>query len=306
MAKNLKYLWRWLGRIGLEFLCGRIGRLGPRGRETLARLLANVLWVFQRRRRALMLDLMRQALGKASSEQDLLRLRRDNYLHMGRTLVEFLRLPSLDPEQVSRIVHLEGEEHLRQAAAKGKGVIILTAHFGNWEFLGARMAQMVGPGRFHVIAQPQRDLRLTRLVDSVRLRHGVNVIARGQAARETLRALQRGEAVGILLDIDMKENGIFVNFLGRPASTSPGPAAFALRTGAAVVPAFDLRLPDGTHLGKVLEPVELVNTGDREEDLKENTARFNRLIEAQVRSHPEQWIWLPDRWRSAKAAEGNK
>ncbi len=291
--------WGWLGRLGLEILCGRIGKLGRRGQERMARLITRLLWLSQRRRREKMLQLMRRAFGEDVSEDQLLRLRRAAYVHMGRTLVEFMRLRSLAPGQISDLVRLEGEENLREALAAGRGVIILTAHFGNWELLGARLAQVCGEGRFHVIAQPQRDERLTRLLDSVRLSHEVNVISRGSAAREVLRILHRGETVGILLDVDMKEQGIFVDFMGRPASTAAGPAAFALHTGAAVVPVFDSRQPDGTHVGRILKPVEVVNTGDVEKDISENTTRFSAIIEAQVKACPEQWIWLPDRWRSS-------
>lgn len=265
----------------------------------MARLITRLLWLSQRRRREKMLQLMRRAFGEDVSEDQLLRLRRAAYVHMGRTLVEFMRLRSLAPGQISDLVRLEGEENLREALAAGRGVIILTAHFGNWELLGARLAQVCGEGRFHVIAQPQRDERLTRLLDSVRLSHEVNVISRGSAAREVLRILHRGETVGILLDVDMKEQGIFVDFMGRPASTAAGPAAFALHTGAAVVPVFDFRQPDGTHVGRILKPVEVVNTGDVEKDISENTTRFSAIIEAQVKACPEQWIWLPDRWRSS-------
>lgn len=291
--------WRWLGRIAAELLCGPVGKLSPKSQQVLARLIAKVLWSVHRRRRALMLQLMRPALGENFSEDQLLSLRKAAYLHMGRTLVEFLRLHSLTPEDLPRLIRIEGEENLRRALDAGRGVIILTGHLGNWELLGARLAQICGPGRFHVIAQPQRDERLTRLMDSVRLSHGVNVISRGYAAREALRVLRRGEVLGLLIDVDMKERGIFVDFLGRPASTAAGPAAFALHTGAVVLPVFDFRQPDGTHLAQVLEPVELIKTGKMEEDLRENTARFSKIIEAQVRARPEQWIWLPDRWRTA-------
>jgi KDO2-lipid IV(A) lauroyltransferase len=251
-----------------------------------------------------MLRLMGRALGDSLPGEELARLRRQAYLHMGRNLVEFMRLRALSPDEVDALVRLEGEEHLRRALAAGQGVIILTAHFGNWELLGARLAQVCGRGKFHVVAQPQRDERLTRLLDSVRQPHGVTVISRGAAAREVLRALRRGEAVGILLDVDMKESGILVDFLGRPASTAAGPAVFALRTGAAVVPVFALRQPDGSHIGRILKPVEIIKRGDAESDIEENTARFSEIIGDWVRAYPEQWIWLPDRWRSAAGAEG--
>lgn len=299
----LKKFWRWLGRVSLEFLQGRAGRLGPRGRELLARLFAGILRAAQRRKAGLLFSLMAPALAGTGKEQDLPALRRAFYLHMGRTLVEFLRLPSLSLREIGNCLRLEGEGRLREAIAAGKGVIILTAHFGNWELLGARLAQIFGPGKFHVIAQPQPDRRLTRMMDAMRAGQGVQVIPRGKAARETLQALRQGEGVGILLDIDMKQHGIPVDFMGRPASTATSVAAFALRTGAAVVPVFDQRQPDGSHIGRVLPAVNLSRSDNWEQDLKDNTARFSEIIAEQVRACPEQWIWLPNRWRSVSQAD---
>jgi len=276
-----------------------VEKLGDRGQAYLARFSAGALRLAQAKKRELMLDLMYQALGGDLSEKALAELQAGAYRHMGRTVVEFLRLPSLRPEQIAALVRLEGEELLRQAIAHGKGVIILTAHFGNWELLGARLAQVFGPGKFYVIAQPQREARLTQLMDKVRAGKGVQVIPRGKAARETLQVLRQGAGVGILLDIDVKEQGILVDFMGQPAATATSVAAFALRTGAAVVPVFAQRQPDGRHVARVLPEVPLDRSDDMEQDLRSNTARFSAIIGEQVRACPEQWIWLPNRWRSA-------
>jgi Kdo2-lipid IVA lauroyltransferase/acyltransferase len=291
--------WGRLGLYSLEILQGRVDKLGPKGQEALARVIAEILRTAQRSKRELMLNLYFQALEGDWSKKKLDALHTANYLHMARTIVEFLRLATLRPEQVRAGMTLEGEEHLRQAISDGKGVIILTAHFGNWELLGARLTQVFSPEKFYVIAQPQRDLRLTQLMDKVRAAQGVQVIPRGKAAREALQALRQGAGVGILLDIDMKGSGVLVDFMGEPASTSTSVAAFALRTGAAVLPVFAYRQSNGTHIGKISPPVTLTRSGEGDQDIYINTAHFSQIIGEQVRAYPEQWIWLPDRWRSA-------
>jgi len=96
----------------------------------------------------------------------------------------------------------------------------------------------------------------------------------------------------------MKTKGILVNFMGKLASTTTGPAAFALRTGAVVVPVFDYRQPDGTHVGQIQEAVEIVKTEEWDHDLHKNTTNFNAVIEAHIRARPDLWVWAPDRWRS--------
>lgn len=297
VAMTLKRFRNRLGRALLGIMCGRL-RLGPRGSERLARLCAALLWRFQKRRRRIMLARMRDVLDPKLTDAELLQIQRDAFLSMGRLIAEFLQLAWMSPEQVCREMHYEGLEHVERAAATGKGILFITAHFGNWELLGARMAHERPDKNFYVVAQTQRDEELTRLVDRVRERQHMHVIARGNAARDVLRALREGHLVGILMDIDAKDNGIIVDFLGKPASTTTGPVAFALRTGAEVITAFDYRLPDGTHVGRILPPVEMTVTGDREVDMRENTIRLNDIISAQIRTRPDLWMWSPDRWRS--------
>jgi len=302
----LKVFWRFLGRKILEILSGRTHRLSPKAQARLARIFAKLLWLFQKKRRRQILALMKEIIGREFSKIQLLQFRRDSYYNMGRNLAEFLLLPSLDDAGIDKLISLEGEEHLENALAQGRGIIIITAHFGNWELLGAKIAHLFEPGRFHVIAQTQSDERLTRLMDSVRNKHNVNVIPRGKAARDVLRVLKRGDIVGILMDVDMKDQGILVDFMGKPASTTTGPAAFALRTGAVILPVFDYPLPGGKHVGRIMPPVELVNTGDNEHDLHENTTTFNKIIALQVRYRPDLWIWAPDRWRSTREKAVNE
>jgi KDO2-lipid IV(A) lauroyltransferase len=115
--------------------------------------------------------------------------------------------------------------------------------------------------------------------------------------RGMLRALQANRVLGILPDQHAAFGGIIVDFLGRPAATAVGPAVLAFRTGCAVVPGFCYRRPDGTYLARFFPPLELVRTGDREHDVRENTILFNEVIGEQIREHPEQWLWLHRRWK---------
>ncbi|MCJ7752738.1 MAG: lysophospholipid acyltransferase family protein, partial [Armatimonadetes bacterium] len=148
------------------------------------------------------------------------------------------------------------------------------------------------------IARAQRDTDITDYVRRTREMLGMKVLHRRAAVRGSLRALRNNELLGILLDQNAGDDGVFVDFFGHLASTASGAAAFALKTGAAVLPTFGVRKPDGTHAVEVSEPVPLVNTGDRERDIRENTARYTKIIEDQIRTHPEQWFWLHKRWKA--------
>ncbi len=129
------------------------------------------------------------------------------------------------------------------------------------------------------------------------------MLHREVAVRGSLRALRSNELLGILLDQNAGEDGVFVDFFGHLASTAPGAAAFALKTGAAVLPTFGRRDSDNRHTVEVGEPVPLVNTGQRDRDILENTARYTKIIEDRVRANPEQWFWLHKRWKARPPGE---
>jgi KDO2-lipid IV(A) lauroyltransferase len=132
---------------------------------------------------------------------------------------------------------------------------------------------------------------------------GMTVLHRDVAVRGSLRALRGNELVAILLDQNAGDDGVFVPFFGHLASTAPGAAAFALKTGAAVLPAFGWRNPDDTHTTVVRPALPVVNTGDRDRDILANTARYTEEIEKHIRVHPEQWFWLHKRWKARPPEE---
>ena len=173
---------------------------------------------------------------------------------------------------------------------------------GNWEMVGVRIASEGYP--LNVIAREQRDHKITEYVRRTRERMGMKVFHRDVAVRESLRALRRNEIVGVLLDQNAGQSGVFVDFFGHLASTAPGAAAFALRTGAAVLPTFGWRKADNTHAVAVGPAISLVRTGDRRHDILVNTAHHTKVIEEAIRAHPEQWFWLHKRWKTRPPGEG--
>jgi len=244
---------------------------------------------------------LRLAFGREKSERELAHIAAACYRHLGRCLMEFVRLPAMAAEDIRRVTSYQGREHLDEALARGKGVILLTAHLGNWEMVGARIAADGYP--LHVIARAQRDDRLTEYIRQTREVAGMRVLHREEAVRGSLRALRAGELVGMLLDQNAGSDGVFVEFFGHLASTAPGAAAFALRTGAAVVPTFGWRNADDTHTILADDPLPLIHTGDHKADTVANTARYTKVIEEQIRAHPEQWFWLHKRWKSRPPGE---
>lgn len=247
----------------------------------------------------------RQNLARAfegeRSGRELRRLCRESFRHLGMTFVEactfFFRPPSV---MLSR-VEVDGVEHLKAAAAPGRGVLLLTAHLGNWELLAAAHVQTGYP--LSVVARPLDSPVLNRIVTRFRESGGVEVIPKRQAARRVLEALRRGSMVGILLDQNTsRREGVFVPFFSELASTSKSLALLALSSGVPVVPVFIHREAGGRHRVVVDPAIPPPSTGDREQDILAFTAAFARAVESRVRQWPDQWLWIHRRWKTRPAA----
>ena len=222
---------------------------------------------------------------------------RRSFVNLGRSAFEVLMLSRRSHPPIERLCAIEGEERLKAALAAGRGVIFLTGHLGNWELMAALVTRRGYPAS--VVATPVYDPRLDRRLVDARARHGVHTISRGSpsAARHLLSGLRRNAILGMLIDQDTDVDGVFVPFFGRPAYTPAGPAALALKTGAPVIFGFILREGAFRHRLILQGPVELIRTGDPALDIRENTARFTREIERFIRSHPDHWVWMHNRWK---------
>jgi len=257
-----------------------------------------LLFRLDRRHRAIAAENLAAAFPGHYSPAELDLLARAVFENLGRTAVDVARssrLFSADGEPRFRLV---GLECIREAHARGKGVLLLTGHFGPWELLVAAAALRYGP--IHIVARPLDNPRLDDLITALRERGGNRVIRKREAVQAILQALRRGETVGILIDQHISEReGVVVPFFGRPASTASAPALLALRSGAAVLPAGIVREPGrGRYRITVGPEVPVRRSGDLRADLVENTARFNRAIEAMIRERPDHWFWVHRRWKT--------
>jgi KDO2-lipid IV(A) lauroyltransferase len=206
-------------------------------------------------------------------------------------------LPRLDAAALRTAVDIRGWEHLAAAHAAGRGVLLVTAHLGSVSLVGQMVA--VGGYSANVVVEALQP-ELLDLLHGLRARHGITPLPAGPGLlRAIVAALGRNEVVGLLSDRDVLGNGVDVTFFGAPTRLPGGAAGLGLRTGAAVLPAFTARQPDGRYLGWFEPPVALVQTGNVRADLLTNTERITRLVEAAIRRYPEQWtvfqrVWPPD------------
>ena len=231
------------------------------------------------------------------------RILRGCFRNLGRLLVEFTHFPDLNRTNISQFVIHDGLDNYLEGLRRGRGVIFMTAHFGSWELSSFAHAVYGFPLKF--IVRPIDNPRVETLISSYRTSSGNVPIARRNAARDVLKALRQNEAVGILFDQNTTRNeGVFADFFGIPAATTPAIARFALRTGAAVVPGlliWDEALQK--HRLRLDPPVDLIDSGDLEQDVLENTRRFNKILEGYVREYPDQWLWIHRRWKTRPEGE---
>lgn len=245
--------------------------------------------------RALACDHLRRSL-TLSDERRVRTIAKQCFQHLGKTVVEFMQFPRLDRAQIQRYVTFEGVEHVKQALAHGKGAIILTGHFGNWELLAASISATVAP--LTPIVRELRSPRLNALVSRYREKAGYATIDRDTGIRQALQCLRRNELLGIVADVDTTVSGVFVDFFGRRAYTPYSPVAIALKTGATILPTFIIRQPDGSHRAIIESPLALKRTDTKEKDLVINTQKFTKIIESYIRQYPAQWIWMHRRWKT--------
>ncbi len=220
------------------------------------------------------------------------------YENLGRVILSVARLPRLTPANIGGWVEYDGFEHYQQAIGKGRGVLFMTAHLGNWELSASAHALFGNP--MHVMVRPLDNPWLDRLVDRSRRLGGNRTIVKRDAGRKVLRALRNNEAVGILIDQNTTDQDrVFVDFFGRPASAGSAFVKLAQRSGAAVIPGFALWRPEvGRYVLKFYPPIEWRDSGDPDRDLIDNTQLCHSLLERVIREHPEQWLWVHRRWKS--------
>lgn len=237
------------------------------------------------------------------STQERKQILRRVYVGLGRQLAEFCRFPSYTVENISRIAVYDGFENYAEARRKGKGVLLLTGHFGGWEI--GSYAHSVYGNPIKIIVRDLDNPYVNDLVRRYRTQYGNETYDKQEFARNLLAAMREGETVGILMDTNMTPpQGVFVDFFGLPACTASGLARVALKTEAAVVPAFTLWDRTTRKYRIRFDPeVTLNRTGDDEANVLQNTAIFTKIFETYARRYPDQWLWMHRRWKTRPAGE---
>ncbi|MFA4919778.1 MAG: lysophospholipid acyltransferase family protein [Thermodesulfovibrionales bacterium] len=220
---------------------------------------------------------------------------RKNFINLGRSFIEVIKIYYGLGEKIIRSVRIEGLEHFKTAQSKGKGILLLSGHCGNWEILAIAMSLKISSGSG--IARPINNPYVNKIIERVRRKYGNEVIYKKGALKPIMKKLKNNECIGILMDqAVIPEEGYVLDFLGRGAWTTKTPALIARKTEAAAMPVF-MHRHDGGHTITLYPQVELSGNNDRETAVKEDTAKFSSYIENYIKEHPTEWLWIHRRWK---------
>lgn len=263
----------------------------------LARALGGLWYALDVRHRRIAMRNLDLAFKHELSESSRRVLCRDTFIHLACVFIELPLLLWLSKKNLDDFITFSGTENLEAALKGQKGILVMASHFGNWELMALAYSLRFDP--LTLVVRPLDNPLLDRAVTKIRCRGGNQTLPKRGSSLSIMRLLRKGKMVALLIDQNAYlHEGVFVPFFNELACANKALATLALRTGATVLPVYNFRHPDGRY-EMIFEPTaQLVRTGDMNADIEKNTALFNSIIERYVRLHPEQWLWLHQRWKT--------
>jgi len=295
LKKRLKRTKRWLVYIIVLALVKFLRLLPRKASIFMMRALGRLFFCLAKARRISTINHLTEVFGKEKSCAEINQLARQVFLNLSTCAADAARLPRIIEEDLDKIISVSGQEILDPVLERGRGAILLTAHFGNWELLGAWMARK--GYKIKVVGAPNNNARIDKLITETRNNAGYYNIARRTGTREIIRALNDGWFIGMLIDQDTKVDGVFVKFFNQWAHTATGPIVLARKYNLDVIPMFIRLKEDLTYHLEVQSPLDLEFTGDQKHDLLVNTQKCSDVYEQIIRRYPEQWAWIHPRWK---------
>ena len=259
------------------------------------KILGHIYYIFIKKQRERAIAQMMPALKVSRSEAE--KLVMASFVNMAQNVLEILYMPKLNKDNFRDYIEIEHFERMQSAIDEGHGVVVLTGHVGTWEWLSAAYTLSGLP--VTAIAKPQPNQQYTKALNDLRATIGVEIFSRGTSELlAAARALKAGKILGFLADQDAGPGGAFIDFLGRTASTPMGPAVFAYKFKAPIIPSFIIRKPDGTHKVLIGEPLRYWDLGSVDDSLFDLTVRMTKILTDTIREYPTQWLWFQKRWNT--------
>jgi KDO2-lipid IV(A) lauroyltransferase len=286
LVKGLIFITEKLPRSVVYFVYGGLGRIA---------------YYFAGKSRDKAIENLTIVFGKQKTHKEIKGIAKKMFLNLGKNLATVMRVfPMENLDQLYKQVRIVGKENLDAAYAKGKGVVLLTAHIGAFEILGTFIGLNY---KSIMVGTKLKDPRLDALIVASRSKGGSKYVHRGENTLQLMRSLKEGRVMIILIDQDTKVKSRFVEFMGVPAATPIGATMIALKTGADIVPVVVQMDAFDNQTITCMPALEVTRSSDAEQDLLDNTLRMNQAIDAFIRKDPSQWVWMHDRFKTKPGQE---
>ncbi|MDP3142616.1 MAG: lysophospholipid acyltransferase family protein [Candidatus Omnitrophota bacterium] len=263
-----------------------------------AAIMAKLSYLFAVRHRRIAIESLSIAFGQEKDQCEITAIAKACFEIIAKGMVEVLWI-SEHPDCIKKKARIVGKEHLLKAFKEGRGAIGVSAHFGNFPLLLARLVQ---EGiKTNAIIRYSRDEKIEKYFEAKRREFGLNTIystPRTTCVTNSIKALRNNELLFIPIDQNFGTAGVFVDFFGRQAATATGPVIFAQRTGAPIVPMFIVREKDDTHRIIIEPPMYIEKKEDNAATIQHNISRITKIIEEYIRKYPQEWGWIHRRWKS--------
>jgi KDO2-lipid IV(A) lauroyltransferase len=261
----------------------------------VAIFLSDLRYIFARKDREEVKGNLR-AIFPEKTDKEIRMIRIRMFRNFAKYLVDFFRFQKIDKGYIKDKIRIENMHYFDQAIARNKGVVVLTAHLGNWELGGVVIAVSGYP--FWVVALPHKQKKVNDFFNFQRESKGIKVIQLGKAVRTCLNILKENKMIGLVGDRDFTEKGVILDFFGKPTFFPEGPAAFSLQTGASIVPGFMIRNPDDSFTLKIEKPFESKSSGNKKNDIRNAILWYKDIFEKYIKEHPDQWYIFKKFWVS--------
>lgn len=298
-----KGIARYLARIGLN-TCSFLVKLIPeRFIYGFANSVAHLGFAIATKQRKIALESLSLAFAKEKTDEEIKKIAKESFELMSKSAVELMFMMD-KPLLIKERINLVNKEYLDEALSRKKGVILVSAHFGNFPLLLARLSQE--GYKTGGIMRPMRDPKVEKMFFEKRMKYGVKTIysqPRNVCVDQTIKALRENEIVFIPIDQNFGTSGVFVDFFGQKAATATGPVIFAQRTKACMLPCFIVRQADNTHKIFFEPAMDIIEGESQEETVHINIQKLTSIIELYIRKYPAEWGWIHRRWKTKPKEE---
>lgn len=289
ISHGLEYITLWTLTKMVQIIPGRLA-------DALAWCLGKMTYYILTSRRRIAEENLRRAFPGEISEERIAEIVKIVFINIARTTITFTRQPVLKRKNfLKSVISSKGTEYIEKALNEGRGAMMVTGHYGNWELFGRWLPSAGYPTDF--LMGHQHNEKVNDLFISFRKTEGLGLIPVGIASRHVLKSLKANRLIGVASDQHAASGGVVVNFLGRPASTPKGPAAFAVKVGAPIIFGYLVRIKYGQYKIEFFPPIYPPNSGNSEKDINEMTQQYASILESLIREKPEEWMWTHRRWK---------